>query len=160
MATNFIFHDVESTRREVYVGKGIAPGTALIYGGQPAVSVTGSGDYIATESQEFGDLTISTKRRGGVGLPDGKATIAFNGSAAFDVTGITSEATAFDTIDAVTLERSPKSVYITPAGELTTTATANKFFGIVDFYRGEVGDTADERSRDTVVLFGVQKPEV
>lgn len=152
MAKNFVFHDSENLRRTVYVGKGVAPGTPLIYGGQPAVAITGSGDYTSSQTFTYGSTTVTKTTKGGFSLRDGEATLAFDGSVAANVEGVSGEADAF-TINATTLAKDPKPVYITSTGTLTLTKGDNKFFGIVDFYRGELS------ASDTVVKFGVFTPE-
>lgn len=149
MAKNSVFNDSENLRRTVYVGKGIAPGTPLIYGGQPGVTITGSGDFTSTETATFGPLTIGVASKGGVGLHDGQATVAFDGSIGAVVEGINSFDDAF-TVNTTTLARTPKPVYITAAGVLTTTATDNTFFGIVDDYR-------PNDPEPVIVKFGVKE---
>lgn len=141
MALNVIFSDVESERRTAVVGTNVAPGTALIVGGRPVVTITGSGDYAGTLTST-GDATLNTllgigSHRGGVGLLDNEATVSPTGTYAFPVTGA-SAATARGT-----------TVYRTTGGALTLTEGTNVKFGIVEFFRGELSAT------DTAVTIGV-----
>lgn len=139
MATNMIYNDIETERRTAVVGNDVAPGTPLIVGGRPAVTVTGSGDYDgnAVSIVANGVTTILAGGRGGVGLLDDEATVTFTGTYAFPVTGA-SVATARGTV-----------VYRTSGGVLTLTATSNTKFGVVEFFRGELSGT------DTAVTIGI-----
>lgn len=141
MATNVAYSPTESLQRPVFVGKNVAPGTPLIYGGQSVVTITGSGDYISSQSFDAGDYSLTVKHPGGVGLQAGQATVAFDGSFLFNVAGITSEATAL-VQDGATLKKEPAKVYLAANGSLTATSTGNTFFGIVDFYDAVLGKTA------------------
>ena len=139
MALNVIFSDIESERRAVPVGNNVAPGTAIIQGGRPAVTITGSGDYDgnAVTVTANGKTTVIAGGRGGVSLLDNYATVSYTGTYAFDVTGATS-ATAPGTV-----------VYRTSGGVLTLTASGNTKYGVVEFFRGELSAT------DTAVTIGV-----
>lgn len=140
MALNVIFSDIESERRVTKVGNDIAPGTPLIVGGRPVVTITGSRDYAgnAISFSVSGVSTIIAGGRGGESLPaDDYATVSPTGTYAFDVTGAT-VATQPGTV-----------VYRTTAGALTLTAGTNVKFGVVEFFRGELSAT------DTAVTIGV-----
>lgn len=139
MALNVIYSDIESERRAVPVGTDIAPGTPIIQGGRPAVTITGSGDYDGNEVSisHKGVTHVIAGKRGGVSLPDNYATVSYTGTYGFDVTGA-SAATAPGTV-----------VYRTSGGTLTLTATSNTKFGVVEFFRGELSPT------DTAVTIGV-----
>lgn len=139
MALNVIFSDVESERRATTVGNDVAPGTPLIIGGRPVVTITGSGDYDgnAMTLTVGGVATTLAGGRGGVSLQDNQATVSPTGTYAFDVVGATA-ATAPGTV-----------VYRIPAGGLTLTAGSNVKFGVVEFFRGELSAT------DTAVTIGV-----
>lgn len=141
MALNVIFSDVESERRATTVGNDVAPGTPLIVGGRPVVTITGSGDYtngLTTTGNEVIDQMLEVgEANGGVGLADDQATVTPTGTYAFDVTGAT-VATVPGT-----------AVYLTSAGALTLTEGSNTKFGIVEFFRGETSET------DTAVTIGV-----
>lgn len=139
MALNVVFSDIESERRAVPVGTNIAPGTAIIQGGRPAVTLTGSGDYAgnAITMTANGTTTTIAGGRGGVSLPDNYATVSYTGTYAFPVTG----ASASTTPGTV--------VYRTTGGTLTLTEGTNVKFGVVEFFRGELSAT------DTAVTIGV-----
>lgn len=139
MALNVIFSDVESERRATVVGTNIAPGTPLIVGGRPVVTLTGSGDYAgnAITLTANGVTTTLAGGRGGQSLRPNQATVSPTGTYAFDVTGAT-YATTPGTV-----------VYRTAAGDLTLTVGTNVKFGVVEFYRGELSAT------DTAVTIGV-----
>lgn len=140
MAKNQIYADIESLRRVVTVPTGTAPGTALIDAGRPAVTLTGSGDYVNTDVITAGDQTVTVATTGGgIGLDPLQAVVTYTGSFSFPVVGATSasagEIVYYDTVAA--------------DGTLTLTATSNTAFGVVDFFRGE------DSSTDTVVKIGV-----
>lgn len=140
MALNVIFSDVESERRAVPVGNDVAPGTAIIQGGRPAVTITGSRDYDgnAVSVTANGVTTVLAGGRGGQSLPAGDyATVSYTGTYAFDVTGATAS-TAPGT-----------AVYLVSDGTLTLTEGSNEKFGVVEFFRGELSAT------DTAVTIGV-----
>lgn len=139
MALNVVFSDIESERRAVPVGTKIAPGTPIIQGGRPAVTITGSGDYAgnAITMTANGTTTTIAGGRGGVSLPDNYATVSYTGTYAFPVTG----ASASTTPGTV--------VYRTTGGTLTLTEGTNVKFGVVEFFRGELSAT------DTAVTIGV-----
>lgn len=139
MATNRVYADIETERRTAVVGNDVAPGTPLIIGGRPVVTVTGSGDHENTVTIDLGaGRTItSTIPGGGIGLLPNEATVTPTGSWAFPVAGATA-ATARGA-----------AVYLASNGTLTLTATDNDQFGIVEFFRGELSPT------DTVVTIGV-----
>lgn len=136
-----VMSDVESQRYVAEVGNDVAPGTALLLGGVPVVTITGSGDYDgnAITLTANGVTTTLAGGRGGVGLVDDQATVSPTGAYAFDVTGASEGAvTAGATI-----------VYITSGGVLTLSGGGNTRFGVAEFFRGELSST------DTVVRIGV-----
>lgn len=133
MALNVVFSDIESERRAVPVGNNVAPGTAIIQGGRPAVTLTGSRDYAGNQISVTvgGETMILQEGRGGESLPaDNYATVTYTGTYVFPVTGA-SVATAPGTV-----------VYRTSGGTLTLTASGNTKFGVVEFFRGPGTDTA------------------
>lgn len=142
MADNMVYSDTRARRRPIEVGSKVAPGTpGVTVAGVPFVTVTGSGDNAVTKTLVDGTV-VTTSERGGVSLRDEYATVAFDGSWAFDVEGA----------DVDVVEESP--VYITAAGVLTLDADDGDAvdyepYGVVDFFRGEKSAT------DTVVRVGV-----
>lgn len=140
MAVNQIRRDVESRRFVAEVGSEVAPGTALLLGGTPVATITGSGDYSANEvAVTHGtDRIVIGGSGGGIGLEPTHATVSPTGVYGWDVTG----ATAATIIPGVT------EVYITSAGDLTLTDTGNERFGKALFFRGEYSAT------DTAVQIG------
>lgn len=121
MAQNRIFKETERRNRVRVVPSGTVSGQPLLIGtpARPAVAITSRGD--ATKSFTFGGLTVGGFPSGGVGLADDEASVAFDGTWEFPVTGATT-ATAQDS-----------AVYITGAGALTTTVGSNTLFGYVDY---------------------------
>lgn len=140
---NRIYNDIESLRRVRTVGNNVAPGTALLDAGKPAVTLTGSGDYVNTASIDFGngDTIAFTRKGGGIGLKDNQATLTYTGTYAWDVEGASATA-AYDE------DGNGKIVYITDDGDLTLEEGGTEF-GVVDFFRGELSPT------DTAVKIGV-----
>lgn len=140
MALNVIFSDIESERRAVPVGNNVAPGTPLIQGTRPAVTLTGSRDYAgnAVTVTTGGETLVLQEGRGGESLPaDNYATVTYTGTYAFPVEGAS----------IATLPGEP--VYIDPATkELSVTDTAGTKFGVVEFFRGKT-------ATDTAVTIGV-----
>jgi hypothetical protein len=116
------------TKSEVWpVGTEVAPGTAVLSStDQPGVTITGSGDYVKTETIGAVEVTFPA---GGVGLADEDATVAIDGAFRFPVVGASSS-TAVNT-----------PVYITSAGALTLTEGSNTLFGKVDRFIGETSAT-------------------
>lgn len=136
---NVLYSDIESERRPFNVGSDVAPGTPLIAGTRPAITVTGSGDYDgnAVTLSSGTDTLVVAGGRGGVSLDDEEATITYTGSYFFPVVGATAALEGGET------------VYITGAGVLTLTATDNTKYGEVVFHRGELSST------DTAVTIGI-----
>lgn len=139
MALNVIFSDIRSERRARPVGNDVAPGTPIISGGQPAVTLTGSRDYdgnVVTANAN-GQTLILAGGRGGESLPaDDYATITFSGTYAFPVIGATI-ATTPGTL-----------VYREADGDLTLTSAGNTLYGRVEFFRGT------DSATDTAVTIG------
>lgn len=139
MALNVIFSDIRSERRARPVGNNVAPGTPIINGGQPAVTLTGSRDYAgnAISVTGNGETIVIAGGRGGESLPDDDyATITFSGTYTFPVAGA-STATEPGTL-----------VYIETDGDLTLTEGTNTLFGRVEFWRGK------DSATDTAVTIG------
>lgn len=139
MALNVIYSDIRSERRERTVGNNVAPGTPLISGDRPAVTLTGSRDYAGNAITVTGNgetITLAGGRGGESLSADDKATVTFSGTYAFPVTGASASTTQ------------GTKVYITSGGTLTLTATSNTLYGEVEFFRGT------ESSTDTAVTIG------
>ncbi|QDH48043.1 hypothetical protein SEA_DEJAVU_38 [Microbacterium Phage DejaVu] len=139
MALNQIFPDDRKSRRARPVGNNVAPGTAIINGGKPAVTITGSRDYAGNAITATGNgLTIVLAGgKGGESLPaDDYATISFTGTYGWPVAG-------------ATIDTEPGTpVYIEADGDLTLTEGTNEPYGVVEFYRGA------ESATDTAVTIG------
>lgn len=140
MALNVIFSDIRSERRARPVGNNVAPGTPIVNGGQPAVTLTGSRDYAGNviTATGNGETIVLAGGRGGESLQaDDYATITFSGTYTFPVAGA-STATEPGTL-----------VYHVEADNtLTLTATDNTLFGRVEFWRGK------DSATDTAVTIG------
>lgn len=136
---NVLFSDVRSERRERKVGNNVAPGTPLISGTRPAITVTGSQDYKGNEvsASANGQTLVLSPGKGGESLagPD-YATVTFTGSYYLPVEGA----------DASTAQGT--AVYIKADKSLTLTDTGNTFYGEVELFRGTLSAT------DTAVTIG------
>ena len=145
MAFDWVYEDLRGERRPAIVGPGLAPVTPVQVLGRPGVTVTGSGNYkgqegTITKPAVDGLKAVEIKfgnSRGGESLQDTEATVAFTGTIAGPVAGVTST-TSQGTV-----------VYLKSDHTLTTTASGNTKFGVVQFFRGEKSTT------DTAVTFGV-----
>lgn len=127
MALNVILSDIRSERRARPVGNNVAPGTPLLSGDRPAVTLTGSRDYAGNAIVVTGNgesLTLAGGK-GGQSLPaDDYATITFSGTYVFDVVG-------------ASIATEPNTpVYIDAAGVLTLTEDTNTRYGQVEFFQG------------------------
>lgn len=129
MTTNQIYAHTESLARVITVGNDVAPGTpGRTAAGEPYVTLTGSGDHKPQGSVLLPDGTeaaFDVRSRGGVGLADDEATVAFDGTFAFPVTGTPADGDI---------------VYLTGSGTLSKTGT--DVFGVVEFARPASGDYA------------------
>lgn len=116
------------TKSEVWpVGSEVAPGSPVLSStDQPGVTITGSGDYTATETYGPYDITYPA---GGVGLADEDATVAVDGAFRFPVTGASS-ATAVNT-----------PVYFNGTSLTLTQGETGVLFGKVDRFIGETSAT-------------------
>lgn len=132
---NMIFQDDPIFRRRVPVPAGTKAGMPLHVSGKPAVAVTDRGDVEKTRTRPDG-ATVK-REMAYVGSKSDEAVVTFTGTFALDVTGA-SKSTQPGTI-----------VYITNSNQLSTTASGNKHFGVVEFFRGETSTT------DTAVRIGV-----
>ena len=119
MAQNRIFKETELKNRVRVVPSGTVSGQPLLIGIRPAVAITDRGGAVKTFS--LGGLTVGGFPNDGVGLAPDEASVAFDGTWEFPVTGATTG----------TAQDAP--VYITGAGALTTTVGSNTLFGYVDY---------------------------
>ena len=124
MAKNLVYRNTDLLNRVETLAATYGPGEPVLsLGGQPAVTVTGSGDYTKSEVIP-GVGTLSGVAAGGVGLEGKQVTLAFDGTWEFDeddVAGLTAATAA-----------QGAAVYITSTGDLTATAGSNTKFGTVD----------------------------
>lgn len=119
MALNRIYKETERNNRARTVPDGTRSGDPLLIDTRPAVAITDEGG--ATKSFTLGGLTVSGLDSGGVGLKDNEASLAFDGTFEFAVTGATTS-TAQGVV-----------VYITSGNTLTTTAGSNTRYGVTDY---------------------------
>lgn len=134
MADNMIFKDDEKTRRVHEVGSKVAPGTPVVTPEGAGVTLTGSGDNAVLGETVLPDGEIVeyvARRRGGVGLEDEEATVAFSGTFAF----------VFDGSD---LLEGGEVILIDDSGDLVVEAegVTGERLGIVEFVRPEDGAAA------------------
>lgn len=120
MALNRIFAGDDRTNRARVVPANTKAGYPLIIEERSAVALTNRGD-VAAETLAINGGTPIVIARGGVGLADNEATVAFTGTYLIPVTG----ATAGDTANGT-------KVYITSGNALTLTEGTNTLFGVVD----------------------------
>lgn len=124
MAKNLVYRNNDLLNRvETLAATHQSGEPVLSLGGNPAVTVTASGDATRSDSTSFPPYTISGIPNGGVGLVGKQVTLAFDGTWEFPtVTGTTA-----------TTATQGQVVYITSGGSLTTTASGNTRYGTVDF---------------------------
>ena len=132
MALNKIFQSTTKEHRERAVPSGTQPGTPLIIGGRPAVTLTARGDATKTETDNLpGGLTSITYSNGGASNLPGSASVAYDGTWEFAVTGATTS-TASDV-----------EVFLINDGTLSLTNSGDDtHFGWTDYprdYRKEAG---------------------
>lgn len=122
MAKNKIFQSTQAKHRARVVPDGTKAGAPLLIGGRPAVALSDRGNATRTETAGLpAGLTSITYKSGGVGLKEDQASVAFDGTWEFAVTGATTS-TGQDV-----------KVYITSAGALTLTEGSNTLFGYTDY---------------------------
>lgn len=124
IATQEVFAHTEALCEVWTALSTVGAGAALVSAtSQPAVGMTGTGDY--TKSQAIGPYTLSGIPAGGVGLEGKEVSVALDGTWEFPVTGATT-ATAQNTL-----------VYaVVATGEITSltlTATGNVAYGKVNY---------------------------
>lgn len=126
MATNLVYRNDNKQNRVEVLAATHGPGEPVIsLGGLPAVTVTGSGDYVKSETIP-GVGTLSGIAAGGVGLEGKEVTLAFDGTWEFD-------ADAFGGTLPTTGTAQGAKVYLTSGGDLTNTAGSNTLFGYYDY---------------------------
>lgn len=134
MALNKIYQSTEADHRERPVPANTQPGTPLLSGGRPAITLTARGDATRTVTTSLpAGLTSITYTNGGASNLDDSATLAFDGTWELAVTGATVN-TANDV-----------EVFITGGGTVTLTGTGNTHYGWTDYprdYRKEAGRAA------------------
>lgn len=118
MALNRIYKENERNNRARVVPEGTKSGDPLLVEDRPCVALTDRGDGEQTFTGGGVEITVPS---GGVGLGDTEASLAFDGTFEFEVTGATT-ATAQGAV-----------VYMTGAGALTMTEGSNTRFGTVDY---------------------------
>jgi hypothetical protein len=131
MALNKIFQSTQALHRERPVPADTQPGTPLLSGARPAVTLTAAGGSTKTQTDGLpSGITSITYENGGASNLEDHATLAFDGTFEFAVTGAT------------TSTLSDVAVYITSGGSLTLTASGNTLYGYTDYprdYRKEAG---------------------
>lgn len=110
MATNLVYRNTDALNRVEVLAATYASGEPVLsLAGEPAVTVTASGDSTTTDSTSYPPYTISGIPNGGVGLVGKEVTLAFDGTWEFpedDFTGITTasaQGTAVNIINATLL---------------------------------------------------------
>lgn len=125
MALNKIFASTQRLHRERPVPANTQPGTPLIVGGRPVVTLTAAGD--ATKTQTTGlpaGLTSITYENGGVSNLADHASVAYDGTFEFAVTG------------ALTTTESDVEVFLINDGTLSLTNSGDDtHYGWTDYPR-------------------------
>ena len=125
MATNLVYKYTESKTRVRTLAASVPGGTPLLdpSDSRPAVTITATGDYTVTvtDNLPYGWASVTGVAKGGAGLVGKEATLAYDGTWEFPVTGVTTS-----TVQGA-------QVYITSAGELTLTASTNTAYGRIDY---------------------------
>lgn len=125
MATNLVYRNTDARNRVETLAATYGAGVPVLsLGGQPAVTITASGDHTRSDSTLFPPYTISGIPDGGAGLVGKQVTLAFDGTWEFLASSITGVTTS---------SAQGTKVYITSGGALTGTATSNTLFGTVDY---------------------------
>jgi len=123
MATNLVYRNTDAKNRVEDLGATLAPGVArLSKADLPVVTITGSADYVKSETID--GMTLSGIPAGGIGLTAQQVTLAFDGTWEFaeaSVAGVSAASMTQGT-----------AVYLTVANALTSTEGTNTLFGYVD----------------------------
>lgn len=124
MATNLVYRYDKKKTRVRTLAASVPAGTPLLdpADSRPAVSVTASGDYTetVTDNLPYGWGSVTGLAKGGAGLKGKETTLAYDGTWEFKVL------TAQDNT------ANGAQVYITSGGDLTLTAGGNTAYGVVD----------------------------
>ena len=122
MALNKIFQSTEAEHRARVVPDGTKSGDPVLINDRPAVALTDRGNGTRTDTTGLpAGVTSITYQSGGASLQSDQASVAFDGTWEFDVTG------------AATSTAQDVAVYITGAGGLTLTEGSNTLFGYTDY---------------------------
>lgn len=120
MALNRIYAENERNNRSRVVPAATKAGDPLLIEDRPAVALTNRGD-VPAETISINGAAAKVIMGGGVGNAADAASIAFDGTFLFAVTGATNGDSAQGT-----------AVYITSGGALTLTSSGNTAYGKVD----------------------------
>ena len=135
MANNLVYRNDDEKNRVQTLAATYGPGQPVIsLDSKPAVTVTGSGDYVLpNETSFYAPATISGVPAGGVGLTGKQVTLAFDGTWEFLASG-------FDTTppDPTSIVNGTAINFKTSNGKLTTAAVTGGIvaWGTVDFPPG------------------------
>lgn len=128
MATNLVYRNTDSQNRVETLAATYQSGVpVLTLAGNPAVTVTASGDATTSDATSFPPYTISGIPNGGVGLTGKQVTLAGDGTWEFLAEDFSDTAPDPETVTQGT------AVYLESNGVLTTTSTDNTAYGYVDF---------------------------
>lgn len=132
MATNLVYRNSDSQNRVEDLGVTLAPGKPVLSMAiKPAVTVTGSADYVKSNATDYAPMTISGIPAGGVGLTGKQVTLAFDGTWEFSAAGFANTAPDPLTATQGTLVYADETS--AGAATLTTTSGGNTLFGYMDF---------------------------
>lgn len=125
MATNLVFRYTDAKTRVRTLAAQTAGGTPLLdpADARPAVAITATGGFTKTitDNLPHGWGSVTGVPAGGAGLGTLDATLAYDGTWEFSVTGATTATTQ------------GAQVYITSGGALTTSSSGNTAYGRVDY---------------------------
>ena len=124
MAKNLIYNGNDELNRARVVPAGTVSGDPVINVDRPAVAITSRGDTI---SSTIVDGLTYQYRSGGFSNKPGEATLAFDGTYEFAVTGAT--ASTGNQVKVYAVVNSGTGAVTS----LTTTATNNTLFGVTDY---------------------------
>ena len=131
MARNLVFRNTDSKNRVQVLAATHGPGEPVIsLDSLPAVTVTGSGDYTATDTYSLMPYDVTGLPHGGIGLVGKEVTLAFDGTWEFVAADFANTAPTVTSIANGTAIN-----FTTASGKLTTTAVTSGIvaYGTVDF---------------------------